>query len=865
MAKISVKLIGKSFKYFAISSTFLILTGCGGGGSSSVPQTTLNSKKIVGYLVDSAVVGAEYKCGDIDDYTKNGGKFECKRLPVEFFIGGIRLGEVKKLPADKKVYPQDLLGIDRNDTNNEEVKKLATLIQSFDEDKNATNGIYIPKEFHEKFKDEVINLEELSLEELKEEIQSVDPEIEFVPVKDAISHLKSSLGLEDQNNSNKKKPNNQKGKEELKTSKKDKSPKSHITPRKIDKYAYIPKGDKLTDAIAIRFLNKATFGATQKDIQDLRNMGVEAWVEKQLNMPLKENEYLIKTIELAKEALPDENPYSIKEYLEDNDIVFNKNVASFFSPRFMESAWFDIAVTSKDQLRQKVAYALSQIIVESDFEPIFIRRGEALSRYFDILAKNALGNYKQLLTDISFNSGMSLFLTFNGSKKLHQNEAGVNVYPDENYAREIMQLFSIGLNELNLDGTPKRDSKGNLIPTYTQEDVNELSRVFTGWDLKRNERYGLVGFTRGDFTHPVEFTAEYHDFGEKKLLGKKIPAGLSGEEDVKAAIDIIMSNPNVAPFISKNLIMRLTKSNPSPAYVQRVASVFRDSNGDLKKVVKAILLDPEIWDDIKNLRSVKFKEPLIAYISVLKRLNVKPLPYWYFCRFGGPADDNASNCTRVHNKFLFNDPRDYLGQGPGRAPTVFNFYDNSFVPNDPEFKANNTVAPEVQIQDDTTLIKFSNKVRVIFNWEEINMVHGKTLEEIIAGAPAYGSIPFYYIGADKFYFNLKEDYDFLESRIDGDTDGDFKELKDDYQKGNIAKINKAVKEYIDFVDKKLTGGLLKEEEKEVIYQELTNNEKGFYNHWAGDDTPRAKIRQIIDRVITPLYRAIITSDKFMTE
>jgi len=634
-------------------------------------------------------------------------------------------------------------------------------------------------------------------------------------------------------------------------------------------YSYIPTGDALSDAMAIRFLNKATFGANKESLAELKKLGVVKWVDEQLSMPLVKDNYLIKTIEMAKEALPSQNPNSVEEYLADNDIVFNKEYASFHSPRFMESAWFDIAMRSPDQLRQKLTYALSQIIVESDFEPIFTRRGEALSRYFDILAQNAFRSYKDLLTDISFNSGMSMFLTFNGNKALYQNDAGISIYPDENYAREIMQLFSIGLNKLHIDGTPIKDNNGNLVPTYTQTDVNELARVFTGWDIKRNPRFGLVGFTRGDLTHPVEFTSKYHDNGAKKILGKTIPAGLSGEEDIKAAIDIIMNNPNVAPYISKNLIMRLTKSNPSPAYIGRVATVFADTKGDLKEVVKAILLDEEIWDDIKNSRSVKYKEPLIALTSLYRILEIKPLPYWYFCGYGGPSDSSASNCTRMHNKFLFNNPTDYLGEGPGRAPTVFNFYDNSYIPNDDEFKNSSEVAPEMQIQNDTVLIKFNNQVRKIFDWEENKMLANtkdeNTLEEIIDNAPDDGNVPIYYIGADKYTFNLKDDYDFLELRIDGDKDGDFSELKDSYQKGDIATINKAVKEYIDFVDNKLTGGLLSSDEKEFIYQELTNDEKGFYNHWAGDDSAKAKIRQVMDRVIRPLYRMIVSSDKYMVE
>jgi uncharacterized protein (DUF1800 family) len=632
--------------------------------------------------------------------------------------------------------------------------------------------------------------------------------------------------------------------------------------------------------MAIRFLNKATFGATRDDVKELRKLGVAGWVDKQLSMPLVDNQYLTKMIKFAKQAMPKQTPHTVEEYLTDNDIVFNKEYASFHSPRMMMSSWYDMALRSEDQLRQKMAYVLSQIIVESDFEPIFTRRGEALARYFDILAKNAFGTYKQLLTDISFSSGMALFLTFNGNKKIHDNGAGVPVYPDENYAREIMQLFSIGLNELDIDGTPKKDSNGNLIPTYTQEDVNELSRVFTGWDLKRSgagddniwDSFGAVGFTRGDFTHPVEFHPKYHDFGEKKVLGETIPADLSGEDDIKKAIDIIMNNPNVAPFISKNLIMRLTKSNPSPDYVARVATVFNNSNGDLKKVIKAILLDEEIWDDIKNLRSVKFKEPLIAETGFYRAIDLKPLPYWYFC---GYLDPDRTTCTKVYDTYLFGNPKGHLGQGPARAPTVFNFYDNDYVPNDSEFKSTTppTVAPEVQIQNDTILIIFSNSVKKLFEWEEVRMFAGnskeKTIEEVLANAPKNHYIPYYYIGANKFYFNLQEDYDFLEQRIDGDTDGDFENLIDKSQdktedKHLIAKVNQAVREYIDFVENKLTGGLFTPEERELIYQRLTDKEYSFYNHWKGQDR-KAKIRQVTDNLIQPLYKIIIASDKYMTE
>ena len=644
-----------------------------------------------------------------------------------------------------------------------------------------------------------------------------------------------------------------------------------------NKYSYIPKGDALTDKMAIRFLNKATFGATTQSVEELRKVGVVNWVDKQLATTKLEQPYLKEMIRISKEAEPDNNSYSIEEYLADNDKVYNKNVGSFHSPRYRLSAWYNYALNSDDQLRHKLTYALSQIIVESDFEPIFTRRAEALARYFDILYDNAFGSYKKLLKDISFNSGMSMFLTFNGSQKKHQNKAGVWVYPDENYAREIMQLFSIGLNKLNIDGTPIKGKDGKLIPTYTQNDVNELARVFTGWDLKRNNRYGQVGFKRGDLTHKVEFSENYHDDGEKHLLGKTIPAGLGGEEDIKSAVDIIFSQPSVAPYISKNLIMRLTKSNPSPEYVQRVATVFRDSEGDLKKTVKAILLDSELWDDLKNDKLIKYKEPQIAYTQFLRTMHVKPIPAWYFCAYGKPQDDSASNCQKAKNSYLFNDTRAFLGQGAGLAPTVFNFYDNDYIPNDSALKEAKFKAPELQIQSDSVLIKFHNRINEdLSHWEKIAIEESyykdknatwhqyKTVQNFINKAPAVGNIPLYYVGANKMLLDASEEYNVLEMVIDGDSDGDFKNLQD-FRENNYTDDEKALKTLIEFEDKKLTGGVLTQEEKDAIYNNLKGRMYNKYDDPEVSNGHSTKRLQLYYYTILPVIKAIVTSSAYMVE
>ena len=642
-----------------------------------------------------------------------------------------------------------------------------------------------------------------------------------------------------------------------------------------DRYRYIPEGEALTDKIAIRFLNKATFGATTESVKALRKTGVVAWVDKELKKTKLDQPYLREMIRIAKESEPQNNRYSVEEYLADNDIVFNKNVGSFHSPMYRLSAWYKYALNGNDQLRHKVAYALSQIIVESDFEPIFTRRAEALARYFDLLYDHAFGSYKKLLEAISFNSGMSMFLTFNGNSKKYKNKAEVWVYPDENYAREIMQLFAIGLNKLKIDGTPIKDAEGKLIPTYTQEDVNELSRVFTGWDIKRNAWFGLVGFLRGDLTHPVEFTEKYHDSGEKRILGATIPAELSGEEDIKRAVDIIFSRPSVAPYISRNLIMRLTKSNPSPNYIQRVATVFGDSGGDLKQTVKAILLDPELWDDLKKGKLIKFKEPQIAYTQFLRSMHVKPMPKWYFCGFGGPHDDTASNCTRVKNSYLIAGTRPFLGQGAGLAPTVFNFYDNDYIPNDPVLRKAHFHAPELQIQSDSVLIKFNNEIHNnLSHWEKTAIKETyyrdkdgnrsyhqyKDLETYIDKAPYVGNIPLYYVGASKMLLDAHEEYDVLEMAIDGDTNGDFKNIENADEK-------KALKALIDFEDKKLTGGALTRVEKDAIADNLIAKGR-LYNMYIDPEAGHCcKTRrvQLYEKAIQPVIRAIVTSSAYMVE
>ena len=814
-----------------------------------------------GYLIDSPIQGVTYLCDDKEGLTDTSGMFECLNPPVIFKIGELTLGGLKKFTTDGKVYPQDLLGLNRANFSNTRLKLLARFLQSLDDDGIISEGINITEDIRNTFTviQDFKDMNEGDIYSLLRRVGSKSLAKEC----GALKHLGDTSVTCNNDGSY-----------------------AIDTPIPIsnnqNNYSYIPK--TVDNAIAIRFLNKATFGATKENIEALKSKGVVAWIDEQLALPLNDNQYLIKMIEMAKKMLPDENLNTVEEYLADNDMMFNQNVASFHSPRYRMSAWFNIALKSEDQLRQKVTYALSQIIVESDFEPIFTRRADALATYYDILHRNAFGNYEALLNEISLNSGMGVFLTFNGSKEKYTNEAGVTVYPDENYARELMQLFSIGLMKLNMDGTPILDGSGNPIPTYTQEDVNELARIFTGWDLKRNRKYGRVGFKRGDYTRPLEFTSSYHDSGEKSLLGETIPSGLSGEQDIQKAIEIIMSKSSVAPYISKNLIMRLTKSNPSISYVQRIAGVFQNSGGDLKAVTKAILLDEELWDDIKTKKVIKFKEPLVAYTSFLRAFNAEVFPSWYYCGYGSPSDDTASNCQVVNNSFLFNDTRKFLNQGAGLAPTVFNFYDNSFVPNSTKFKTNKLVAPEIQIQSDTVFINLSNEIRAnLLNWEKNYMLNAHkydyknstsrkrydSVEAFIADAPIRGYTPVYYVGANKMILDASDELDAMEMVIDGDTNGDFTNLQH-YKVSDYTDDEKAVDTLVEHLNQKLTGGLLTTQQTAIIADNL--KDKIFNKYSVGnpdegniDESKYNKKRQLLSGVIFPAIRAVVTSSSYMTE
>ena len=350
--------------------------------------------------------------------------------------------------------------------------------------------------------------------------------------------------------------------------------------------------------------------------------------------------------------------------------------------------WFQNSVRGSDQLRQRVAWALSQILVTSQVS-LANRYPMGLADYYDTLARHAFGDFRQLMEAVTLHPMMGVYLSMLGNRKPN---AELNIRPDENYARELMQLFTIGLVELDADGTPKLDAHDQPIPTYDQAVVEGFAHVFTGWHWACT--FGSpadCGFsnTRGTVPNqilPMQLFPEEHDTGEKRLLTypnavkSVVPAGQTAEQDLADALDNIFHHPNVGPFIARQLIQRLVTSNPSPAYVARVSAVFDDDGtgqrGNLGAVVRAILLDAEARAPASTADpgASKLKEPVLRITQLWRAYD------------GRAANDRYFNI----------DPAVDFGQGPLQAPSVFNFYSPFYAPPG-EISDLGLVAPELQI------------------------------------------------------------------------------------------------------------------------------------------------------------------------
>ncbi|MDQ7058180.1 MAG: DUF1800 family protein [Ghiorsea sp.] len=492
--------------------------------------------------------------------------------------------------------------------------------------------------------------------------------------------------------------------------------------------------------------------------------GFICWVDQQLNMPSAYDSttdtlktHLERTIEISQLYAPTLFPDSVQNYVQNLSAAPYNIAASRDVKNLQMAVWWENALDGPDQLRQRVAYALSQLEVVSDGESPLDRRGEALAYYYDILARNALGNYKTLLLEVAKSPAMGIFLSHQGNKKTN---LVANTRPDENFAREIMQLFTIGLYKLSPDGTRQLDVNGNPLPSYTQFDIEENARILTGWDLVGNRRYGLVLNTDGNYITPMEFTPAEHEFGTKTVLGQPISDdGLGG--DLTELVNLLFNHPNTAPFVSRHLIVRLVTSNPSPAYVGRVSAVFMNNSagvrGDLKAVVRAVLMDSEARGNsyIANPNFGKADEPLLAFTRTLKTFRVKTLDGW-----------QSKNATVMNGVYWYKNPQAHLGQGPLRSSTVFNFYDAEFIPSDPHFITNKLQAPELQIQTISPLVNYNNRLVKLFDRFEKNAI----LETNTSVAAHAAGVLTY---ENKFLIDFDDELQVFEMALDGDTNGDF--------------------------------------------------------------------------------------------
>lgn len=432
---------------------------------------------------------------------------------------------------------------------------------------------------------------------------------------------------------------------------------------------------------ASRFLAQATFGADFATIEMTAAMGYEAWLEEQFNLP---------QISILEEMLNHNNLY------EDNDVERGSLEFPIYHT-FFRTAWMTNNLTSPDLLRQRMAFNLSQIMVINDKSDFFEDVGQTLGNYYDMLAKNAFGNYQNLLLDVTLSPAMGNFLShYNNPKAIPLQ----NIHPDENYAREIMQLFSIGLWELNPDGTRKRDAQGQFIPTYSNADIKEFAQVFTG--LGNGRSNGVFGSPIDELEEnaalimitPMKMYDAYHDNSEKQLLnGAVLPANQSGMADIQQTIQHLANHNNTASFICKALIKMLTTSNPTPAYVRDVASVFNPSEpNNFQEVIKAILLHPQARScTIPEAYTFgKLREPIVRLMNFLRAFQMNSNEAGDF-RYG-------LECFNANT-----------GQSPLESPSVFNFFLPDYRPPGP-ISQNYLIAPEFQILNATNALGLVNDV-----------------------------------------------------------------------------------------------------------------------------------------------------------
>ena len=432
---------------------------------------------------------------------------------------------------------------------------------------------------------------------------------------------------------------------------------------------------------SVRFLTQASFGPTRELLDELDTKTYAAWITEQLALPVSDD--YVAAVQARYNLGPAYRPHG-----------------GSYDPYEVTRTFWRQVQNSPDQLRKRVAFALHQTLMASLTDSNLWGHSRAYAAYLDLLNRHALGNFRTLLEEIALSPTMGIYLSHMRNRKEDPTTGRV---PDENFAREIMQLFTIGLHELNNDGTPKRDAAGRLIQTYSNDDVMALAKVFTGysWSFADNQLteddfrfrspdYSATADLRVDLKRMRAYPGQ-HSTAEKTLFSGKpwvlrLPAGNSADADVRAALDTLFNHPNVGPFISRQLIQRLVTSQPSAAYVARVASVFNNNGkgvrGDLGAVARAILLDAEARTlPAADSPTGKLREPVLAVAHWMRAFNAK-----------SPV-----------GLYSFNPLIADVGQSMHRSPSVFGHFRPGYVPPGTAFSTRAATAPEFQVVNENAV------------------------------------------------------------------------------------------------------------------------------------------------------------------
>jgi uncharacterized protein (DUF1800 family) len=415
-----------------------------------------------------------------------------------------------------------------------------------------------------------------------------------------------------------------------------------------------------TEADAVRVAKQASFGPTPALVARIKELGVNGWLDEQF--AATGSTYA----DLAANAVR-------RDFCTSGDTVCSRQ---HFSRVPVAMRFYADAVMAPDQLRQRVAFALGQMIVASEAE---VNAAAGMAAFNQILLENAFGNYRDILAQVTMNGYMGDYLDMADSNRSA---------PSENYARELLQLFSTGPDQLNMDGTPRLDATGARVPTYTPEDIRDVARALTGWTYARVGGAAITDGNARDYSKPMIAVPARYDTAAKTFLGTSVPAGASQEASVAAVVDAAFNNASTAPFVARFLIAHLVTPNPTPAYVGRVAAVFADNGkgvrGDLKSVVRAILTDPEARA-APGAGSGKLKEPVLLLTSLARVI--------------GFTTDGYSFVNRDAS----------LGQPVMRAPSVFNFYPVDYpLPGSATLKS-----PAAKLLNTANVLRWHN---LIYDW-----------------------------------------------------------------------------------------------------------------------------------------------------